>query len=103
MTEEIGVPFVFIRTKTYRDNGEQRVLNVADFYRNVKKAAKEYAEQHGKPDVIYASLAHPLTLIAGIRLTKQFGVKCICEIRDLWPESGFSPATERNICNMRTA
>ena len=58
-----------------------------DFYRNVKKAAKEYAAQHGKPDVIYASSVHPLTLVAGIQLAKQFGVKCVCEVRDLWPES----------------
>ena len=58
-----------------------------DFYRNVKKAAKEYAAQHGKPDVIFASSVHPLTLVAGIQLAKQFGVKCVCEVRDLWPES----------------
>ena len=27
-----------------------------------EKAAKEYAAQHGKPDVIFASSVHPLTL-----------------------------------------
>lgn len=84
---EIDTPFVFVRARTYTGNGKQRVLNMIDFYRNVKKAAKEYAVQHGKPDVIYASSVHPLTLVAGIQLAKQFGVKCVCEIRDLWPES----------------
>lgn len=87
VAEEIDTPFVFVRARTYDGSGKQRVLNMIDFYRNVKKAAKEYAAQHGKPDVIYASSVHPLTLVAGIQLAKQFGVKCVCEVRDLWPES----------------
>lgn len=87
IAEEIDTPFVFVRARTYNGNGKQRVLNMIDFYRNVKKAAKEYAAQHGKPDVIYASSVHPLTLVAGIQLAKHFGVKCVCEVRDLWPES----------------
>ena len=87
IAEEIDTPFVFVRARTYTGNGKQRVLNMIDFYRNVKQAAKEYAAQHGKPDVIYASSVHPLTLVAGIQLAKQFGVKCVCEVRDLWPES----------------
>lgn len=85
IAEEIDTPFVFVRARTYTGNGKQRVLNMIDFYRNVKKAAKEYAAQHGKPDVIFASSVHPLTLVAGIQLAKQFGVKCVCEVRDLWP------------------
>ncbi|MCR4621562.1 MAG: glycosyltransferase family 4 protein [Clostridiales bacterium] len=85
--EEIQVPFVFVKSRVYKGNGKQRVLNMVDFYLNVKKAAKEYAELHGKPDVIYASSVHPLTLVAGIQLAKHYNVKCICEIRDLWPES----------------
>lgn len=87
LAEEIETPFVFVRGRTYAGNGKQRVLNMVDFYRNVQKAAKAYAKQHGKPDVIYASSVHPLTLVAGERLAKYFGVKCICEVRDLWPES----------------
>lgn len=87
LAEEIDVPFVFIRGRAYIGNGKQRVLNMVDFYRNVKKAAKQYAKEHGTPDIIYASSVHPLTLVAGIQLAKYFGVKCICEVRDLWPES----------------
>ena len=87
IAEEIDTPFVFVRARTYTGNGKQRVLNMIDFYCNVKKAAKEYAAQHGRPDVIYASSVHPLTLVAGIQLAKQFGVRCVCEVRDLWPES----------------
>lgn len=86
MAEEIGVPFVFVNARAYTGNGKQRVLNMADFYRNVKKAAKAYAKVHGTPDIIYASSVHPLTLVAGIQLAKYFGIECICEMRDLWPE-----------------
>lgn len=85
--EEISVPFVYVKARTYTGNGKQRILNIVDFYCNVKKAAQEYATINGKPDVIYASSVHPLTLVAGIQLAKIFNVRCICEVRDLWPES----------------
>lgn len=85
--EEIGVPFVFVRGRDYVTNGVKRVLNMLDFYFNAQKAAKEYAKLHGKPDVIYASSVHPLTLVAGIRLARRYGIKCVCEVRDLWPET----------------
>ena len=85
--EKIGVLFVFVRGRTYGGNGAQRVLNMVDFYRNVKKTARAYAKARGKPDVIYASSVHPLTLVAGIQTAKHFGVRCVCEVRDLWPES----------------
>lgn len=86
LAQETGVPFVFVRGRSYQ-NGKERVLNMIDFYRNVQKSAKAYAKEHGKPDVLYASSVHPLTLVAGLKLAKQFGVKCICEVRDLWPET----------------
>lgn len=63
--EDIDVPYVFVRSRAYSGNGKQRILNMVDFYRNVQKAAKEYAQIHGKPDVIVASSVHPLTLVAG--------------------------------------
>lgn len=85
--KEIHVPYVFVRGRAYTGNGKQRIFNMLDFYRNVKKAALEYAVEYGKPDVIYASSVHPLTLVAGLQLAKYFNVKCICEVRDLWPET----------------
>ena len=85
--EEIDVPFVFVRVRKYLGNGMQRVLNMCDYYRNVKRTAIQYSEMHGKPDVIMASSVHPLTMIAGIQLAQRFRVKCICEVRDLWPEA----------------
>ena len=87
LAKDINTPFIYVKARTYTGNGKDRILNMIDFYRNVKKAAKEYARINGAPDVIFASSVHPLTLIAGIHLAKHFGVKCICEARDLWPEA----------------
>lgn len=83
----IDVPFVFVKGRPYSGNGKSRVLNMLDFYFNVQKAARQYMSNHERPDVIYASSVHPLTLLAGIHLARKNKVKCVCEIRDLWPES----------------
>jgi len=81
------IPFVFVKTPSYVGNGKQRIRNMIAFYRNLFPVAKEYAKIYGKPDVILASSVHPLTLVAGIKIAKKFGIPCICEVRDLWPES----------------
>ncbi len=81
------IPFVFVDTPEYKGNGKKRVLNMISFYRGLFKTAKMYAESNGKPDVILASSVHPLTLVAGIKIAKKFDIPCVCEVRDLWPES----------------
>lgn len=81
------IPFVFINTPDYKGNGKKRIFNMVAFYRNLFSVAKDYARKYGKPDIILASSVHPLTLVAGIKIAKKFGVPCICEVRDLWPES----------------
>ncbi len=84
---EINVPYVFVKGRKYIGNGKRRILNMMDFYINVKKTIKQYAKMYGKPDIIYASSVHPLSLVAGLQLARKYKVKCICEIRDLWPEA----------------
>jgi glycosyltransferase involved in cell wall biosynthesis len=79
--------YVFMRSIEYAGNGPLRVLNMFLFMLNLLFNASKVAISQGKPDIILASSVHPLTLIAGIFLAKKFKVKCICEIRDLWPES----------------
>lgn len=85
--QDTGVQYVFLKTRQYFDNGLRRVFNMFDYYFGLLKATKQYANSCGNPDVIYASSVHPLTLVAGIKIAKLFGVKCISEVRDLWPES----------------
>ncbi|MFP3323540.1 glycosyltransferase family 4 protein [Planococcus sp. SIMBA_160] len=82
-----GIPFVFVKTSHYQANGLDRIKNMISFYKNLFSTTKEYADKYGKPDIILASSVHPLTLVAGIKIAKKFGVPCICEVRDLWPES----------------
>jgi glycosyltransferase involved in cell wall biosynthesis len=82
-----GIPFIFVKTTPYQGNGLQRIRNMIAFYKNLFPVVKEYAKLNGKPDIIFASSVHPLTLVAGIKIAKKFGIPCICEVRDLWPES----------------
>lgn len=82
-----GVPYVFVKAKPYKSNGKDRIINMVDYYRNLLQITKDYVAKEGKPDVIYASSVHPLTLLAGIKLANKYNIKCISEVRDLWPES----------------
>lgn len=84
---ENKIPFVFIKVPSYKGNGISRIKNMAGFYMRLFPVAKLYAKRYGKPDAILASSVHPLTLVAGIKIAKKMSVKCICEVRDLWPES----------------
>lgn len=81
------IPFVFVKTPNYKGNGRSRIINMISFYRNLFPTTKQYANKYGKPDIILASSVHPLTLVAGIKIAKIFNIPCICEVRDLWPES----------------
>lgn len=93
------IPFVFVPTTPYAGNGASRVKNMVSFYKNLFPVTKEYAKKYGKPDVILASSVHPLTLVAGIKIAKKFGIPCICEVRDLWPEAifAFNKSKEKSI------
>lgn len=88
LVDESGkIPFVFVKTSPYAGNGLSRIKNMVSFFINLIKAGKEYGKENGKPDLVLASSVHPLTIIAGIKISKKFQVPCIGEVRDLWPES----------------
>ena len=100
--EKIGkddARYVFVNTRKYTGNGKDRVLNMLDFYTGLKRALNKYEKIEGKPDVIIASSVHPLTLVAGLKWGSKRKIKCICEIRDLWPESivEFTDFTRKNL------
>lgn len=84
-----GVNAVFVRTCGYENSASKRVINMLGFGMQLPKIAKEYAKKNGKPDVIIASSPHPFTMLAGLKIAKKFGVSCICEVRDFWPEVFF--------------
>lgn len=93
------IPYAFVKTSPYSDNGKERIKNMLSFYKNIFKATKDYMKKYGRPDVIIASSVHPLTLVAGIKTAKKLSIPCICEIRDLWPEAifEFNKAKEQSV------
>ena len=82
-----GIPFVFVKTVATASNGLKRVLNMLVFAYNLLNVSKKYVKKHKKPSMILASSVHPFTLLAGQIIAKRLKIPCICEIRDLWPES----------------
>lgn len=84
-----GITAVFVRTCGYENSGAKRVVNMVEFGARLPGIAKKYAKEHGRPDVIIASSPHPFTMLAGLKIAKKFGVPCICEVRDFWPEVFF--------------
>lgn len=85
-TGQDNVPYIFVKTSNYQGNGTQRIRNMVEFYFRLFKVVKAY-KKNEIPDIILASSVHPLTLVAGIKIAKKMHIPCICEIRDLWPES----------------
>lgn len=90
LNNEWGVPFVFVNTPSSAKGLGARVKNMIAFYFGLRQVSKQYAKENGKPDVIIASSPHPLTMIAGIHIARRFGIPCICEVRDLWPDAIFT-------------
>ncbi len=82
-----GIEYVFVKTPQYSGSGKARIKNMYAFYKGAKKAALEIGKRDGKPMAIVASSVHPLTLMAGESTAKKLDVPCICEVRDLWPET----------------
>jgi glycosyltransferase involved in cell wall biosynthesis len=61
------------------------------YFNRLFSVTRSYLKRTGeKPDLIYASSPHPLALVAGIKIARKYKVPCICEIRDLWPETIFA-------------
>ena len=83
------VEAVFIKTCGYENSAKNRVINMFQFGMKLPKIAKMYAKTNDKPDVIIASSPHPFTMMAGLKIAKKFGIPCICEVRDFWPEVFF--------------
>ncbi len=77
-----GVPFVFVRTRSY-EKSLDRVFNMTDFYFNMMKCYSSFE----KPDVIISAMPQPLSCLAGQRIAKKYKIPYITSIVDLWPLS----------------
>lgn len=80
---ENGISWIFIKTRAYKGNGIDRVLNVSDFYRNCMRLSKVM----DLPDIIIGSNVHLLACLFSVRMKMKHGIKSIVEMRDLWPEA----------------
>jgi len=78
-----GIHFVFVKTCLYRGNGLLRIKNMLSFYFNLLRTVRQFS----KPDIIYASSPQILSLLAGVQVARKLKLPCVCEVRDLWPES----------------
>lgn len=85
-----GIPTVIVKTCGYHNSGFNRIRNMFQFYFHLIRVAKLYVKRNGKPDIIIASSPHPLTMIAGIQLSRKYCIPNISEIRDFWPEVFFT-------------
>lgn len=86
-----GIPFVFVNTPSSSRGTLARINNMLKYYINLFKVVRKCSEnENEKPDIIIASSPHPLAMIAGVKIAKEFNIPCICEIRDLWPETIFA-------------
>lgn len=78
------VNFLTFKTHHYKGNASfNRLLNMFTFY--AQCLSELGSLRYGKPDLVIGSTVHPLAALAGLKLSKKFGVPFIYEVRDLWP------------------
>ena len=80
-----GVDFVWIKTRPYKKNDLNRVLNILDYSFKLSKYLIKY--KGNKPDTIIGSLMHPLAPVVGLIFAKKWKKNFIFEERDMWPQS----------------
>lgn len=83
--EEIvdGFHYVYVRCRSYQGNGMQRIINMFEFPRRLKKVCARFP----RPDAVLASSATPPACMAGLKIAKKYGARAVAEVSDLWPES----------------
>ncbi|MGE0023288.1 MAG: glycosyltransferase family 4 protein [Hyphomicrobium sp.] len=80
-----GVPFLWLKTSPYADNGLARIRNMLDYTR--RALDRSVVSALPPPDAIIGSSVHPLAAWAGARLARRYRVPFLFEVRDLWPQT----------------
>lgn len=81
-----GVEYTFVRSKDYKGNGLDRIINMIDTPFKMKKAMKVFYKRE-KPDVIYTSSPDLFVAFFALLFGKKHKIPVVVEVRDLWPES----------------
>lgn len=80
-----GICWVWIKTPQYRGNGISRVKNMLIFASNVRSIIPNINLE--KPDIIVGSSVHLFAVYAAYKLSLEYKVPFIMEVRDLWPQT----------------
>lgn len=80
-----GIEYIWLKTRTYKGNGIQRVFSMFDFITRVYRILPMLIAK--QPDVVIASSTYPLDSFPCYKLAKKTGAQYIYEVRDLWPLS----------------
>ena len=83
---EDGVEYTFVRSRDYKGNGMDRVVNMMDLPFKTWKAMKLFYKKQ-KPDVIYTSSPDLFVAFFALRFGRKYKIPVVVEVRDLWPES----------------
>lgn len=83
---EDGVEYTFVRSRDYKGNGMDRVINMADLPFQMWKVMSLFYKKK-KPDVIYTSSPDLFVAFFALLFGKKHKIPVVVEVRDLWPES----------------
>lgn len=83
---EDGVEYTFVRSRDYKGNGLDRIINMIDTPFKIQKAMRCFYKKE-KPDVIYTSSPDLFVAFFALLFGKMHRIPVVVEIRDLWPES----------------
>ena len=81
-----GVEYTFVRSRDYKGNGLDRIVNMIDFPFQIRRTMKTFYKQE-KPDVIYTSSPDLFVAFFALLFGRGHKIPVVVEIRDLWPES----------------
>lgn len=83
---EDGVEYTFVRSRDYKGNGLDRIVNLADLPFKMWKTMKLFYKKN-RPDVIYTSSPDLFVAFFAVLFGKKHKIPVVVEVRDLWPES----------------
>lgn len=86
--EEIvdGIEYTFVKSRDYKGNGLQRILNMVELPFQMWKTMKLFLKKE-KPDVIYTSSPDLFVAFFALVFGRKKKIPVVVEVRDLWPES----------------
>jgi len=78
-----GVPFTWIRARSYSGDSFGRIFNMFEF--SLRVLGRKWTVGLERPDVIMGSTPHPFAALAAERLATHYKVPFVVEVRDAWP------------------